>query len=649
MHQLVSSPLKRSIALLIIFINALSAFSQTEEILSIDGKPVLKEEFVRLYQKNNMNLMEESEKKNPKKYMELFINYKLKVHDAKQNGLDTIASFINELKQYRNELAKPYLTDVSFSEKMILEAYTRTKNEVKASHILLNLDPQASPDDTLKVYTKLLKIRERALNEENFETLAQQLSEDPSARTNKGVLGYFSAFQMVFPFEEAAYKTAIGDISMPVRSRFGYHLIHVLDKRESKGQIKVAHIMKRISEDANSKTIELIKQQMDSIAHLIQSGDDFSKLASKFSDDRRSASRGGEMSWFGSSGMLPQFAEPAFALKKDNDVSPVIRTPYGWHIIKRIDLKPIAPFEEMKPQLIEKIKKNPAISKHSKQLFINKLKNEYAFNLNTSAYKTYKLAVKDKLKAGTINKEMTNTPDQTLFSFANTNIKYSDFSSYIYSVKNKKQPIDKLFDAFVEQQLIDYENENLENKYPDFKYLMKEYHEGILLFNISEAKIWSKAASDSTGLASFYEKTKDKYKWDERFSGWVIKCPNQKVKDFVDEVLSTDDQIGIEELQDQIKQHFQLTVDAQKGDFEKSDNDLIDYLVWNNIRPTDFKEGLHFVRGNKHSPKIKQLNEAKGLYIADYQTFLESQWIKELRKRHKVKVNKKALKTIDAI
>ncbi|MGQ8335439.1 peptidylprolyl isomerase [Sunxiuqinia sp. A32] len=640
----------RSAILLLVTAISLNTYSQNknEVVASIDGNKILMDEFVRLYQKNNQNLLNEDEKKTPLEYIDLFINYKLKVHEAEQLGLDTVASFVNELKTYRQELARPYLTDVQFSDQMVKEAYERTKIEVKASHILLRLNENASPADTLARYNEILKLRDQVLQGANFEDLAFQYSEDPSAKNNKGVLGYFTAFQMVFPFENAAYKIPVGEVSMPVRTRFGYHLIHVMDKRPASGQIKVAHIMKRIPANASEETASQLKQQMDSIAELIKKGGDFAKLAKEFSDDRRSAAQGGEMPWFSSAGMLPEFAQPAFDLKNNGDYSPVIKTPYGWHIIKRIAFKPIPTFDEIEQQLIDKIRKNPEISKHSKQQFIKKLKDEYHFKLNEEALSKYFNFISEN------DQDQINANSEVcLFNYAENEVTFSDFNKYLQKVTtdkhNLKNSLETHFQDFVEQTLVNYEDSQLEQKHPDFKYLMKEYHDGILLFNISEDKIWSAASNDTLGLEAFYQKNKGKYLWEDRFKGWVIKCPNQEIKDFVDEILSADSQISIEELTDQISQHSEDRIQVEKGAFEQGDNPLVDYLVWNDIEPKGYKDGLHFVRGNKIAPEAKTLEEARGLYISDYQNYLEELWIKDLRKKYKVKINKKLIKSVDPV
>ncbi len=639
----------RYAALLLATIISLQTFSQNKDevVATIDGEKIVKEEFVRLYKKNNQNLQNENDIKTPMEYIELFINYKLKVHEAEKLGLDTIPSFVNELKSYRNELARPYLTDVNYSEQMVKEAYQRSITDVKASHILLRLDENASPQDTAAIYKQIMEIRDRALNGEDFGELAYQYSEDPSARKNKGLLGYFTAFQMVYPFEDAAYKTPVGEISMPVRTRFGYHLIKVLDKRGSSGEMKAAHIMKMVSEQADEKYINKAKNEIDSIAGLLTSGADFSDLARTLSDDKRSASNDGEMPWFSATSMLQEFAQPAFELKKDGDISPVIRTPYGFHIIKRIAYKPVPTYDEAKDQLTEKIKKNPEISKHSKDQFIKKLKTEYRFAKNEEAIQK----CFQQVTAG--NDSLSPKDDITLFSFAGKEINMGAFISFL-KTKNinaikQHSSFNQFLEDFIDQTLVDYEDSQLEAKYPDFNYLMQEYHDGILLFNISEEKIWSAASNDSLGLETFYQQNNNRYTWGERFKGWVIQCPDQETKDFVDQILASDDKLSIDELTDQVKQNLGTTIKAEKGTYEKGDQPLVDYLVWNGPEPDAFVEGLQFVRGDKTEGDPKTLQEARGLYLSDYQDYLDKQWIKELRKKYKVKINKKLVKSIDPV
>ena len=647
----------RYILLLFIVLCTFFGFSQNDDdiIIKIDDQQITRAEFVRLYQKNNDHLLDESEKKTPKEYLDLFINFKLKVLEAERLGYDTVPGFISELKNYREELAKPYLTAVKYTNKMVETAYQRMKTEVNASHILLRLPPNATPADTLKAWNKLIEIRQKIKSGADFNQMAEKYSEDPSAKTNQGNLGYFTAFQMVYPFEDAAYKTEIGELSQPVRTNFGYHLIKVNNKREAKGQIKVAHIMKRLAVNSSEETIKRQKQVIDSLAMELKNGADFAELAKENSDDRRSAANGGALSWFGSSGMLPEFANPAFALKNDGDVSDVIRTPYGWHIIKRIESRPIPSYDEIKDFLTEKIRKNPEISDHSVEIFVKNLKSEYHFK-DSQLLDELKKEVEPFFKNNRFDAINLQKPNQEIFSFANVKVTADEFANYLEKNKTTKEQtnsqilIDELYQNFITQKLLDYENDHLEEKYPEFKFLVKEYHDGILLFNISEDKIWNAAAQDSIGLQTFYKENAKKYTWDERFKGWSIKCKKQETRDFIDAVFEEDPDIQAQELRDQVNSHLENNqVELVFGYFEKGMDSLVDYLVWNSQKPEDYQEGLHFVRGDKVAPQPKSLEEAKGLYISDYQNYLEKQWIKKLRKEYKIRVRKRILREVESV
>jgi peptidyl-prolyl cis-trans isomerase SurA len=624
--------------------------AHSEIILQIDEQAITKDEFVRLYQKNNSYLLDDSEKKSPVEYMDLFIDFKLKVLEAERLGYDTIPGFVSELKAYRNELAKPYLTAVQYTDQMVNTAYERMKTEVDASHILILLDKNATPGDTLQAWNKIIDLRNQLLNGADFGELAVAYSDDPSAKQNKGRLGYFSAFQMVYPFEDAAYGTPVGELSKPVRTSFGYHLIQVNDRRPAKGQIKVAHIMKRLDEHAGEETVNKQKQQLDSLLNELEKGADFASLAKQHSDDRRSAQDGGELSWFSSSGMMPEFADPAFQLKNDGDRTPVIRTPYGWHIIKRMEHRPVPDFEELQEFLNEKIRNNPEISQHSTEIFIQNLKKEYNFEQDKQALDELTTALTPLIESGAVKSFRPEKPDQILFQFADQKVSTKEFVGYLKEKANDKVSLEQAWGDFVAETLTHYEDSRLEVKYPEFQFLIQEYHDGILLFNLSEDKIWNAAAADSAGLEAYYQKNKSQYHWEERFHGWSIKCKSLEVKDFTEAIFEEDLEIREEELLDQLADHFgENSADIDFGYFEKGTDKLVDYLVWNAPKPEDFRDGLHFVRGNKVAPQAKTLAEARGLYISDYQSYLEKMWMKELRKQYKIKVNRKILKQVEQV
>ncbi len=637
---------------------ALSFISQAQgrqTLVTIGNTSVGADEFIANYRKNNQNLQDPADKKTPGEYLDLFINFKLKVLEAEKEGYDTLKSFRDELSGYRKELAQPYLTSISFDEKLLDNAYYRTTHERRASHILIRVSPDASASDTLAAWDKIMNIRTQFLNGKNFNELAVQYSEDPSAQTNRGDLGYFAAFQMVFPFEDAAYKTPIGQVSQPVRTRFGYHLIYVQDERPASGEMKVAHIMKMVPKNADLKFRQQQKAQIDSIYQLAKRGDDFAELAKNLSEDKRSAINGGEMPWFTRTTMVPEFSAAAFNLPNNGDISEVIETPYGYHIIKRLQYKPVPKFEEIRDLLITKIKSNPDISKHSQDNFVEKLKNDYQLQINQDVFQQFLRNAMTSDKKGTLNAISENLKAETLATFSNKKLTCGQFVEYLETKKLPTNPglseelLNDRLKEFIKLQILAFEDSQLEQKYPDFANMMREYHDGILLFNISNDKIWNVAGKDTAGLQRYFNnKSTKKYYWQERFKGMVIQVADQATRDKVDEILAAGD-VSAQELSDLINTNGQHAIDAKEGSFEKGDDPVVDYFVWNGPKPSGLDETLNFVRGNKIGPEMKSLTEAWGLYSADYQDYLEKEWVKSLRKNWKIKVNKKALKTIPSI
>ncbi len=617
---------------------AFTAFSQSDETLITIGKTkVSKGEFERIYQKNNNNLYNETEKKTPEEYLDLFINFKLKVLEAENLKMDTSSVFINELAGYREELAAPYLTDVKYNEQMIRDLYERTTKEVNASHILLTVPKNASPEQDAAVLKRIEEIRKEINDGKDFNEAAVEYSEDPSAKTNKGKLGYFTAFQMVVPFENAAFTTPVGEVSQPIRSSFGYHLLKVDDIRENQGEILVAHIMKMLPKEVTPEIKSQLKTQIDSIYTVLKNGADFAELAKTASDDKRSSVQGGEMAWFSSGRMIPEFANAAFALKNVGDYSEPIETPYGYHIIKKLDTRPVASFEESKAMLETRIKQDPERSITSKQVFIDKLKKQYNYSENLEA--------KNKL----YNKNSNDTLDFTnleLFNIDNKSYSVAQFQKYLKEKHTDTVSFLSQFNNWVEYEITALENSKLESKYPDFRYLVQEYHDGILLFNISEEKIWNFASQDTVGLEEYYKKNTNQYLWEERFKGMVVTCKNDSTREEADKFFAAE--MTVAEITDLLNANENL-ISINEGAWEKGANPVVDYYVWDGTKPNNFSSELTFIRGDKIPPEPKTLDEARGLYVSDYQKYLEDKWIKELRSKYKITVNKKLLKSINGV
>ncbi|GAB3875620.1 hypothetical protein GCM10028824_31460 [Hymenobacter segetis] len=499
--------------------------------------PVPANEFAYVYRKNNSSAPDYGTRQSVSDYLDLYTNFRLKVLEAEQKGLDTTQAFKRELEGYRQQLAQPYLTEKSVTDQLVREAYDRMSQEVNASHILVRVAPDATPQDTLTAYQKIEKLRQQALSGTDFGQLARANSEDPSAKENGGKLGYFTAMQMVYPFESAAYKTPVGQVSQPIRTRFGYHIIKVNDKRTAQGEIKVAHLMIRMNANAAKADSLTAKKKIDELYSRLKKGENWDKLVAQFSEDAGSAANGGELPPFGTGRMIPSFEDAAFKLQKPGDLAPPVQTPYGWHIIKLIERQPLAKFADMEPSLKSKVAKDSR-SELNKAAFLKRVRQEDQFSEVASA-KTYAFAKADTaLVAGRFKytapaatmkaAKGTANDNSTLFSIKGKPYLVKDFLAYVQQNQRPRtgaQPafaMQQLYDQYVEQSLTDFEKNSLDTKYEDYRMLVKEYRDGILLFQLMDEKVWSKAIEDTVGLKKYFADNQAKYQWDQRVQGTVV-------------------------------------------------------------------------------------------------------------------------------
>jgi peptidyl-prolyl cis-trans isomerase SurA len=643
-------------------------------LMTINSEPVTKGEFVRIYSKNNTG-SQEVDPKSLEEYLQLFINFKLKVAEARALGLDTVQSFVSELSGYRKQLARPYLIDQDVDQQTIREAYERLQWDVKASHILIQLDQKPTPADTLAAWNKIMNIRKRVVKGEDFHALAAELSQDPSAKSNSGRLGYFTGFQMVFPFEEAAYNTPVGQVSLPVRTRFGYHLILVNDKRPASGKVKAAHLMISVPDTANPETDAQARNRINQIYSQLKEGADFAELVRKYSDDKASASRGGELPVFGTGKMVPEFEEAAFSLQNPGDFSKPVRTNYGYHIIRLIEKQGVEPFEKMESEIKSRIQRDDRANR-SRQALIAQLKKEYVFTENKSIRESYYKVVTDSLLNGSWDGESAQGRTGVLFTLHSKPFTEADFTTYLMNLRSKSNLtlndfLTQQYTKWVDQSIIDYEDSRLEAKYPEFRYLMNEYHDGILLFELSDQMVWSKAVKDTVGLNSYYEQHKNNYMWEKRLDLSIYRLSeipdtsvvksdfskaNQKVvrqvKAFAKKRLKKP--VTREEAltlcnQFITKNRSNYRIEIQEMLAESKDFHLIEKVTWAPGVYGVFEEPAEkvIVAVNRTlEPEPKALKEVKGLITAGYQNYLETEWIRDLRNRYKVDVNQDLLNSI---
>jgi len=626
-------------------------------LLVVGGDPVSKEEFEAIYRKNNTKETSSS-REALEEYLQLFINFKLKVKAAKDAGKDTVNAFKNELKGYRRQLAQPYLTDKEVNEQLVEEAYNRMKTDVRASHILISLGADALPKDTLVAYKRALSVREKLMKGEDFETLARKYSEDPSAQQNGGDLGYFTSMMMVYPFENAAYNTAKGEVSMPIRTRFGYHIVKVNDLRQAQGQVRVAHIMVKVNEKDNDTTAAKAETKINEIYKRVEGGEDFSLLASQFSDDRTSGKNGGQLPWFGTGKMVPEFEKVAFSLKEENEISKPFKSAYGWHIVKLLEKKGIPSFDEMKVELKQKVSKDSR-SEVSKEAVLDRIKKENNFKEETKALEQVIAKVDTSFLSGTWDSSVADKLVMPLFSLGSEVTPQDEFAKYLAQNQSKQSKsssvealVRKSYEYFKEQKIIAFEDSRLEEKYPEFRLLMQEYRDGILLFEITDENVWSKALKDTAGLEEFYEKNKFNYMWEKRAEVVIYKASDEKIAKSARKLVAkrVKKNLSLEDIVSKINKTSQLNLQAEKGLFSKGDNEIVDAVAWEKGISEDklnadgtvtFVEVLEILE-----PMPKTISEARGLITADYQNFLEKEWITELKKKYSVTVNREVFETI---
>jgi peptidyl-prolyl cis-trans isomerase SurA len=552
-------------------------------VLTIDGQGIHKSEFLYIYLKNNNDSDKERYKKeNLDAYIDLFINYKLKVLEAEKLGYDTIPKLMNELAQYRTQLALPYMVDKDQNEKLIKEAYDRTVMEVRASHILIRITPEALPEDTLKAYNKIIAIRDRIVAGEDFATLASGKggSEDPSAVSNKGDLGYFSALQMVYPFEEAAFNTAVGEISMPIRTRFGYHIIKTIDRRKARGKMQGAHIMVLSNDKMSEKEQLEAEKKINEIYELLQNGDKFEDVAAKYSDDQSSKGKGGLLPVFGAGSkqrMVPEFEEAAFGITEDGAYSKPVKTAYGWHIIKKVETYPVPSYEEMYRELKLKVEKDIR-AQSTKNSFVNNLKKEYSFN-NSKAKVTLPLFYNNMgdevFKGRWKGLEDKSHHSDVMFEFKDQFFTVQDFEAYLINVNvsgkrtSAQAFVETQFKSYQNAAILNYEDGQLERKYPAFKSLIQEYRDGILVFEIMQNEIWNKASEDTIGIKKYYEAYKEDFTYPVRYKGELYKCKDKATAQEVYALVESDS-LTFGQIQEKINQNSQLNLTLKKHTFNSN-------------------------------------------------------------------------------
>jgi len=632
----------------------LAAWAQKEDpvLFTVEDTPVHQSEFVYIYTKTNGKNADFSQA-SLQEYLDLYVKFKLKVQKAKEMKLDTIPQLMNELAGYRRQLADSYLIDKEVTEKLLQEAYEHSKQDVDISHVLISLRPDAGPEEAQAAYAKALEVKAR-LGKEDFATVAKEVSGDKSAQNNGGHIGFVTALfpNGFYELEKAAYSLEVGKVSGPVRTSAGYHILKVHSRRPARGEMEGAHILLR-TQDKNPAAV---KVRIDSLYNALKDGAGFDDLARQFSEDSRTAPQGGYVGFFGINKYNRSFEDAAFALQEDGAFTKPVETSVGWHIIKRISHRGIQPYNIEKSRLENQVKKDSRFEE-AKLAMVENIKKE-------AGLKEYP-EVLEGFAAGLADTFLTfrwRAPEEggeaLLFTFGpDFKVTLADFTSYLERATRKRMRggedtdipalVEELYRDFVNEKAMAYEEKNLEKKYPDFKSLMREYEEGILLFEATKLLVWDKASQDSAGLAEFYKLIEGKYRWEERAVTSIYKL-DDRFKDRLDEVRDFAATHSPKEVMDKYS--------GEDPPMLRHEAKTMEFSVYPEFKGMEWKAGalsqsepdprgrhIKFVKIEEILPAaMKTLDEARGYVVADYQDYLESQWVEQLRKEYKVDIHQKA-------
>lgn len=647
----------RILFIILAFVIGNSAFAQKvdETLFTIGNTSISVSEFEYIYEKNNganANFSEAS----LKEYLDLYANFKMKVQRAKDVQLDTITDLKKELAGYRQQLSRNYLTDREIMSKLTKEAHSRMETDVSISHIYVKAGKDATAADTLKAYRKINTLYKELKYGKRFSTLAKAASEDESTKEDGGQIGYITGLQLpgFYELETAAYNTPEGTYSKPIRTRIGYHIIYVDDVRPARGRIEVAHILVRVVDKAAEEA--KAQQKINRLYRELQGGSKLEGLAKLESEDERTADKGGYIGYITIGQYESTFEEAVFGIADDGQYSRPFRSSVGWHIVKRISHPGLESYEDMKGRLQNRIRRDNRFEIVQASL-IDNIKEEGNFKIVDNVYNDFMNGLDATFSTYQWNPTVNNS-GKPLFSLGGKRYTLGDFSTYLKRMAGNRVKFSKdktpqqagldMFNDFVKQEALKYEESMLEEKYPEFKALMREYREGIMLFEITKREVWDKASQDTIGLQRFYDNNKSNYKYGERAKVVIYSVNTEDEK-----ALAKFQKLARKKSPEKVLKKMNKVrevVTFETGTYEKGKSQMVDATLWKNgMLGSEWKEGdtRKYVKVNKVMPEsIKPLSESRGYVIADYQDFLEKNWIKDLTASYPLKVNEAAFRKL---
>jgi peptidyl-prolyl cis-trans isomerase SurA len=628
-----------------------SMVSNAQDIFTFGNTSVSKEEFLRMYTKNNMSKKADMSEKALREYITLYSRFKMKVAEAEAKRIDTLPAIQSELTTYKKQLSKSFLTDKDVLNTLSKETYDRMAKEIEVAHIMVAV-PRGADEKVYKM--KIDSINNLIKNKTaTFEQLAVQ-SDDKSSAIKGGNIGYVTALQIPYEFELAAYNLKNGATSGPVKTSFGYHIIKKLNERKNRGEVQVSQILCIAQKTAGEVGKAAAKGRMDSVKAGINAGIDWNDLVKQFSQDKFSVNNDGILEPFGVGKMNATFEEAAFNLKKEGDISQVIETEFGYHIMKLIKKMPFKNYEDLKSELVRRIEKDNRIEV-AKQTFMNKIKVKNGFNESPNAAMLFSNLIPDSMaQNNTIKIPENYTSNPTLFVLKGKNYTVRDLAQNIrqstrgvlYGVKNLA--IENAYKSFAEKSILDVEEANLEVENKEYANLLKEYRDGIILFDLTDKSVWNKASTDSLGLETYFAKNKSKYIWGPSFEGKQMRCSDAAVARLLTDALklgkSVDEATTIAD-----STGAKISTETAKYEFDKIDaslKSLVAKIPSAMIKNSDNTYSIYLADKINMQSEPKTLNEARGYVIADYQDYLEKEWIANMELKYPVKINESLLKSL---
>lgn len=648
--QVLSNLAVRALFIPLIFVSSWAALAQpqssgvkSQPLLTVNNHVVTTDEFEFLFRKNHPK-KEDFTEANVVKYLDLLITFKAKVEEAKAQGYDTTRTFEKEFAGYRSELMKPYTADRDQLDFLTRQAYERMTLEIRATHLLVSLPANPTPGDTLAAYQEAISYRNRALAGEDFGALARALSDDPSAKTNGGDLGYFTVLQMVFPFEEAAYNLKTGDLSMPVRTRFGYHLIRVTDRRMARGEVEVSHIILRTGTGDDAK----VKAKIFEIYNELQAGRSWDELCKEFSDDPATKNSGGRLRPFGVGALagVPEFENVAFSLHQPGEIADPFRSAYGWHIVRLERRIPIPPFEQVEESLKRRVSRDERLRVADDRAFRRRLAAAGYREDSAVKHELTSFADSSLLKGQWRYRGSAELRVRPIFFLQDLPYTVDAFIRYVnlerlQLVAKPSEAMEQLLKQFAQTCLDDRQDSVLQATVPEYRNLIQEYREGMLLFAIMEKEVWNKAAEDTAALRAYYRAHESAYQAGERVKARVFSSGDSLFVRAVFRKVQSGDSLTAAELK-----KFK-SVQGPRN-FVSGENKAVDAVPKVlGVHVVQIDKLYHLVQVQSLvGPGLRPLEEVRSQVISDFQDHLEKEWVKKLRLKYPAKVNSKARKSV---